>query len=715
MAILDASTAHFVLEGENFEAKDLMIADFTGREAISQTFRFDMRLVSTDREIPFEDLINKPAVLTLVREEVEEKYRGVIVDFSQGGFADRKRVFYHAVLVPRFWLLSLSYQSRVFQNMSVKDIVSDVLKKDGFASDDVKWSLKRTSPVREYVVQYRETDLDFVCRLMEQEGIFFYFDHMGEKDVLTISDDPGSFPVLESPDEIPFRAPMSMAGNVPEHVDAFVLRERLVTGKVMLRDYNYRTPELNLQAESQLNRDGIGVYYEYGDHFKNMDEGSQLARVRNEEIECMRVVGRGRSDVRGFRAGTRFTLTEHFRDEWNQEYLLTEVEHQGTQAEALNLGKATETSGYRNDFTCIPTSASYRPPRITPQPRLPGVWTARIESAGGPYAHLDDQGRYRVRMPFDVGDASKAGASKPVRMTAPYAGPGYGFHAPCHEGVEMVVACVDGDVDRPLGLGVAPNPSQMTPSTSRNKAQTVWRTATGNEMHMDDSSGAMEMFLNASKDMTTVVANDQKLDVSANQTVKIGGNVDESIGGNMTLVVGGDSTETVDGNVTLSIIGSDVESIQGSQIINITGSKTETIGGAATETVASSKMITVGGALAIQSSALSLVCAALTMAAGGSLKLNVSGGSKENVSSAKSTTVGGGYKVTAGGPIKLKGSSIQEEAGANIVLKAMKISLQAAGKIELKAGGSMIEIGPAGVSIKSPALVQIQGSLVKIN
>jgi type VI secretion system secreted protein VgrG len=716
MATLEASTARFLLEGEKLEWKDLMVADLVGREAISQPFRFDLRLVSTNRKVAFEDVLNKPVTLTLMREEGEEKVHGLIVDFSQGGFADKKHVFYQAVLVPRLWLLGLSYQSRVYQNVTVQDIVTDVLKQAGFGSDDTRWSLKRKLPTREHVAQYRETDLDFVSRLLEHEGIFYFFDHQGDKEVLVISDDVGQFPALSAPDEVPFRAASGMAGDVPEHVDGFVLRERLVTGKVLLRDYNYRTPELNLQAESQLNRNGIGVFYEYGDHFKNVDEGGQLARLRNEEIECMRVVGRGRSDVRGFRAGACFTLGEHFRDDWNQKYLLIEVEHRGSQSEALGVGSsASGTSSYQNDFTCIPATAPYRPPRITAQPRLPGVWTAKIESPGGPYAHLDDQGRYRVRMPFDLGGSGKASASKAVRMATPYAGPGYGFHAPVHEGVEMVMACVDGNVDRPLGLGVASNPAQMTPSASGNKAQSVFRSASGNELRMDDTGGSMEMFLNASKDMKVTVANDQAIEVAANRTMKVGTNLDESVGSNMTLKVSGNESEEVTGNVEIKVGGNVTETVTGNVSTTISGSRDTTIAASDSEKIGGTKDVTVGGAFSIKSAAMSLACSSLTLTSGGGMNMEGSGSGKEKIGGSKSITVGMNFKVAAGAKVSFEGDSIALKAGDKVSLKANAIEIEAATKITLKCAGSTIELGPSGVSIKSAAIVQIQGSLVKIN
>lgn len=713
MTTLQASAAQFLLEGEHLEWDDLMVVDFVGREAISQPFRFDLRLMSKNPSFAFEDVLNKPVALTVMRDDGEEKFHGVIVDFSQGGFADRSHVFYHAVLVPRFWLLGLNYQSRVFNNQSVEDIVTDVLEKSGFASDDVRWALKKTPPAREYVVQYRETDLAFVSRLLEHEGIAYFFDQSGDKEVVVFTDDPAEFPALEAPEEVPYRGASGQAGKVPEHVNAIVLRERIVTSKVMLRDYNYRTPELNLQAESQLNRDGLGIFYEYGDHFKNVEEGNQLARVRNEEIECMRLVGRGRSDVRSFRAGHKFTLSEHFRDDWNQEYLILEVEHRGSHAEALQVGGSSGTPNYRNDFTCIPASAPYRPPRITPAPRLPGILTAKIESTGGPYAHLDDQGRYRVRLPFDLSDAGKAAASKAVRMTAPYGGPGYGFHAPCHADVEMVLACIDGNIDRPLALGVAPNPSQMTPSTSRNKAQAVFRSASGNEMRMDDTNGSMDFFLNASKDMNTVVANDQSLEVGANRTVKVSANQDESVGGNMSLAVDGNLTESVKGNKDVSVTGNDTETVSGSKSLTVAANLSETIGANASTSIGASKKLTVGGALAVSSSALTLSCAAMTMSTGGALKMTINGASKETIAGSKTTMAAGSCKLTAAS-VKVTAGSITEQCAGEFKVKGAKVTIEA-GMIELKAGGSSVSIGPSGVSIQTGAIVQINGSLVKIN
>lgn len=490
-----SSEAQFWFEVGGEPAETFQVLEFYGLEAISQPFRFEIKLISpVENDLKLPDFLDKTAKLVVLRDEEHSEIHGILCELEETG---RSKDFaqYQGVFVPRLWKLSLFYQSRIFQSESVPDILGEVLKAAGLSANDYKMDLKRSYTPREYCAQYRETDLNFISRLMEYEGMYYYFDHSQGKDVLVITDDNGKNPKIESPDEIHSYVGEGFATEHEETIRELTWHEKVVTGKVVLKDYNYRSPETSMSAESQIDGEGPGLYYEYGEHFKTADEGKTLAKIRNEEIECSKHVIAGSSDCRGFHAGYKFTLKGHYRDTLNGDYLLTHVTHAGSQAGGIGVASGAGGAGpaYTNQFTGIPASVQFRPQRITPEPRIPGIMTARVESAGGDYAYLDEDGRYRVKMPFDLTGTGQGKASRAIRLAQPYSGSGYGMHFPVHAGAEMVWACVDGNVDRPLGLSTVPNPSQNSPVVAGNKSHNVIRTAAGNEMKMDDMKGETQI------------------------------------------------------------------------------------------------------------------------------------------------------------------------------------------------------------------------------
>jgi type VI secretion system secreted protein VgrG len=497
MANYDPSKAQFWFEVSGHPADTFDVLELYGSESISQLYRFELSLASpVDNDLNLPELLDQPAKLMILRDEEKKETYGILSELEEVG-RNKDFAFFHGVLVPRLWRLSLYYQSRVFQNKSVPDILKEVLKGAGLRPDDYQLDFGFSYQPREYCVQYRETDLSFISRLMEYEGISFFFQQKDGKDLLVVVDENRKYPKIEPPDEIESFAGEGLAPHDHEIIHELAWHEKVITGKVVLKDYNYRTPETSLSAESQIDQKSPGLYYDYGDHFKTATQGKTLAKVRNQEIETARRVITGAGTCRGFHPGYKFTLAKHYREVLNGDYLLTQVSHYGSQSGGMGYGGngSEGTIAYRNEFTCIPADVQYRPPRLTPEPRIPGIMTARVESSGGEYAHLDEEGRYKVKMPFDLSDARDGKASRAIRLAQPYTGSGYGMHFPVHAGTELVWACVDGNVDRPLGLSTVPNPSQSTPVAAKNKSQNVIRSAAGNELIMDDMKGETQVGL----------------------------------------------------------------------------------------------------------------------------------------------------------------------------------------------------------------------------
>ncbi len=506
---------------------ELQVLSFEGEEAISRLFEYRFELISKNPELEASDILNKAATFELRRgDEDPEAIHGIISHFEQHEQSYGKKpeyTYYKAILVPRFWRLTLNHKSVIFQKMDVKKLVTQVLTDAGMASDDYRFDLNQSYPEMDYVVQYRETDFDFVNRRLEHFGIFYYFDHQDGADVVVFTDSNDALQAIKSSSDLPYN-PASKNITEAETIVQFSYQQKVVTGLVKLKDYNYRQPTTALVVEKQIDSEAPGEFYDYGEHYKDTAEGEFLAQIRNEEILCGSKLFYGTSDCKLLRTGFRFRLAGHYRTNWNAEMIITKLVSHGDQRSVFAYIPADDTQKfYENQFVAISMEVALRPPRLTPIPQIAGIMTARIESGNGDeYAFLDDQGQYKVKMHFDLSDASNGEASRKIRMSQPYSGPGYGIHFPNHADTEMVWSCIDGNTDRPLALGTVPNTAQSSPVTSNNKFQNMIRTAAGSEIVMDDKTDEAQITI------TTPDANkmlfddkDDKIDIMTTNKHKV--------------------------------------------------------------------------------------------------------------------------------------------------------------------------------------------------
>ena len=499
MAITSADERQFSFESKALPTESFEVVDFIGEESISRLSRFEINLVTGDSDLDMSAAINQPATLTLHRGLDDVPFQGIVAEFDRLGEKTPGSFFYRVVLVPRLWLLSLNHQSRVFQNLPIEEIVQSVLQDSGFlTATDFRFELQGSYYDREYCVQYNESDVDFMSRLLEFEGIQYYFEHK-DSDLLRISDNPDSHPEIPGDSNVEYNVGAGLEADV-EVIHEFVFRERIATGSFLVRDYFYREPESFVSETSQLNTKMPGRRYEYGGRILDQSSGQRIARIRNEEVESVRRSYHGASSCGRLASGKLFSLEGHPRDDTDGKYLITRVRHRGSQKLALaGLGKgqneSAEATSYTNEFACIPAGLPYRPERLTPTPRISGIITAKVDSAGGDYAYVDQDGHYRVKLPFDLGDEAGGNASLPIPQSQINSGPDCGVHFPLHESNDLLLAFVDGDVDRPIAVGSLPNPTHTSPVTENNNAQNVIRTMGGNELVMDDTKNNARIWM----------------------------------------------------------------------------------------------------------------------------------------------------------------------------------------------------------------------------
>lgn len=486
-----------------------------GFEAICRPFRFALTLVSDDAQVDFDAMLKNTATLCIYSPDGTQEipYHGMIAELEQlqrvGNY-----VFYKAVLVPRLWRLSLYQISEVYLNeQTIPQIVESVLKNGQLSSRDYQFSLAGAYRQRSFVCQYEETHLDFLSRLMEKEGFYYFFDHGSAKDgvdKLLVADAAIAHPAATL--AVKYRPADELdTGVFADCVQHFSCRQTPLPRRVIVQDFNYRKAALTLRAEAQVAADGVGDVMFYGENFRTNEEGQRYAKLRAEGIVCRSRVFAGESTAVGLRSGYFLALSHHYRDDFNGRYLVTEIRHRGSQAGALLAGLKTPLAVaergtlYANSFSAIAAATQFRAELTTPRPRIAGTMSATVDGEGsGDYAELDEFGQYKVQLPFDLSDKEPNKASARVRMATPYSGSNHGMHFPLHKNAEVLLSFVDGDPDQPVIVGAVPNSENRSVVSNANPAANQIRTKAGNQLQMNDTQGSTGILMSSPTGKTMI-------------------------------------------------------------------------------------------------------------------------------------------------------------------------------------------------------------------
>lgn len=470
------------LESGDFPCENVQIREVRGRERISRLFEFDV-LVAVPVHQALDPRRVAGATATLVFSEARADRRrvhGMIAEVVDLLGTETDLLTYRLRLVPRAWRLGLVRMQEIYMDRSLREIIEQKLRSVGLLAQS-GFAIHGKDDRREFVVQYDETDLAFLSRLTEHVGWSFYFDQTGDSDRIVFTDNPTGFAAVAGAEAAPFR-PRGERSDVYS-IEAVT---RLVPRMYAVGDFNYMTPQVDLSSMAELEGGYGGGVIEYGTHYKTGEEGAAFARLRAEEHEAGALVFRGEAGLCTLTAGARVTLTGHPRVD-EMELLVVAVEHHATQT-AFGGGSADD-SHYHATFEAIPAQVPFRPPRVTPRPRIHGVTSGIIEADPGietERAWIDDQGRYLVRMLFDTAAPGERKASLPVRMSQPHAGPGYGVHFPLRPGIEVLVAFIGGDPDRPVIVGSVPNALTPTPVFDKLATRHRIKTWSGVMVEIDD-------------------------------------------------------------------------------------------------------------------------------------------------------------------------------------------------------------------------------------
>ncbi|HEV8263938.1 MAG TPA: type VI secretion system tip protein TssI/VgrG [Gemmatimonadales bacterium] len=641
----------------------LLLGAFAGEEAVSEPFHFVLELFSEDPAVDGAQLLRTPVSVTIELPAGGQRLiHGLISRFTQLNRLGELTV-YRAEVVPWLWFLSLSKDCRIFQNLSVLEIIEKVFKDQGFSDFQIKCN--KSYAKREFCVQYRETHLDFVSRLMEEEGIFYFFQHSSSKHMLTLADANSAV----QPCQGQASARMAAAAGGWQAADVVLslqLENAVHTGKVTLRDYDYLQP--SLQLENSVAGQGPAEIYEYPGSYTQLDAGDRYARLRLEAHEALSQVVRGSSTCRAFVSGGRFDLQEHFRSALNQTYMLVRVQHTGS-AGGYGLG-AGGSLEYHNSFSAIPHSIPFRPARTTRKPTVWGSQTAVVVGKSGEEIWTDSHGRVKVHFHWDRNGKKNEDSSCWVRVATSWAGKNWGSIQIPRMGQEVIVDFLEGDPDRPIITGRVYNadqtppyalPADQTQSGVKSRSSKGGGTDNFNEIRFEDKKGGEQIVIHAEKDQQIDVENTETVTIGKDRTESVGANESITIGKNRTESVGGDESVSIDGNRSHSVTKNESVSIDGNRSLTVTKDETISVSGKRNDAVAKNEEISVG-----ENRSLTV-------------------GKDDKVDVGKNLLINAGDSVT----LKTGDATITMKKNGDIQIKGKNIKLEGSGKIEVKASGDV--------------------------
>ena len=522
-----ANETHFSLTLEGVE-HDLQVLAFSGREAISQPYRFDLELVSEQPDLDLQALLHKPSFLAF--DPAGMGIHGLVHRIAQGE-SGKRQTRYRLTLVPQLAYLAHRTNQRIFQHLTVPQIVAQVLEEHGIQADAYRFQRGPVIyPEREYCVQYDETDLHFIQRLCEEEGIHYHFQHSANGHVLVFGDDQTSFARLSQPTA--YLQDNGMTADEPV-IKRFAVRVATRASRVSRRDYDFEQPRVLMEAAYRGEQAVNAIPqpdledYDYPGRFTERTRGKHLSQRALERHRHDYRLAEGDSDQPQLISGHLLEMSDHPRREWNDLWLLTEVLHEGKQPQVLEESVTSHVDsgdgfvqGYRNHFSATPWDIPFRPPLKHPKPKLLGSQTAVVTGPAGEEIHCDEYGRVKVQFHWDRHGQAGDKTSCWLRVSSSWAGDRYGGIAIPRVGMEVLVTFLEGDPDQPLVTGCLYHKEHQVPyDLPANKTRTVFKTLSSpggggyNELRIDDRKGAEQIYLHAQRNWDENIEHDQKIRV----------------------------------------------------------------------------------------------------------------------------------------------------------------------------------------------------------
>ena len=546
------------------------------QEQLSRLFQIEAELSSEDGNIDFDKVIGTNATIRLqVADKATRYFNGFVSRFVQvaneGGYAH-----YRATLVPWLWFLTRTADSRIFQNKKVPDIIEQVFTGHGF--HDYKLSLSGTYEPREYCVQYRETDFNFVSRLMEQEGIYYFFQHENGKHTLVLADSISAHGRFTGYGEVTFQELQKGAAE-REVITDWVVEMEVQPGAYTLNDFDFEKPKASLLAVANVTRQHAASsfeMYDYPGEYVKSGDGDRLAQARLDELQAQHEILRGQASARGLVPGCIFKLKGHPNQKQIREYLVTGVSLHADAGEFSSESKPSPDEFFTCSFTAIAKDQQFRPPRLTPKPIVQGPQTAFVVGPSGEEIHTDKYGRVKVQFHWDRYGKADENSSCWIRVSTASAGKGWGAVSLPRIGQEVIVEFLEGDPDRPIITGRVYNAGAMPPyplPDNKTMSTTKSNTSKGgggfNEIRLEDKKGDEQIFVHGQKNLDIRIKNDAF----------------ETIENDRHLVVKKDQIEHVEHNRSETVDADHMEKIGKDRHLNVAGKEAKQVGDSLSLTV----------------------------------------------------------------------------------------------------------------------------------
>ncbi|RZJ10558.1 MAG: type VI secretion system tip protein VgrG [Rubrivivax sp.] len=708
-------------------------------QGVSQLGSITVNLVSDKPDLSADKLLGQAAgVSVLMRDGKPRHFNGVVTRFAIGP-AQGRHYGYQAVLHPWLWLLTRTSDCRIFQNQNVQQIVEAVFA-DHAAVAQFRFKLTRSYATRTYCVQYRETDYNFIARLLEEEGIYWFFEHTDGQHTLVLTDavsmldpSPGCPPLRYFPN----------TGQVPPNVDTisqWAARSELQTGQAAAASFDFERPAVSLLTQQSLKRGHAHSdleQYDYDGRYIQLGDGQQLRDNRMDEVQSDFQQAQGDTNAIGLTSGYLFELQHHPHASQNGKFICLSTEAvigvAGYEAEGGGAGGAAVD--YHCRFVAAPSAHSYRPPRRTGRPSIYGTQTAVVVGPAGEEIYTDKYGRVKVQFHWDRYGKRDDKSSCWVRVASPWAGNSFGFVQVPRIGQEVVVNFLEGDPDQPLITGRVYNAANMPPwelPANATQSGVLSRSSKGgvysnaNALRFEDKKGSEQLWLHAEKnqdievendethwvghdrtktidhDETTLVKHNRTETVNGNETITIHQNRMETVDLDETITIHKNRTETVDLNENITIGVNRTEAVGANETITIGANETVTIGANESVTIGANRTVTVGGAkaetIALAKAETIGLAKALTIGAayqtsvGGLMNTSVGLTQSAQIGQSKSTDVGKKYNITAGDEFTItvgKASLVMKKDGS-ITLKGKDILIDGSGNIKVKASSDVV-------------------------
>lgn len=679
----------------------LIFRHLQGNEKLSELFEYTVEAISEINNLAFDNIVGKPVGVTLEFTNSYKRYiHGIATAFTQAKSdktpdAETHLTVYHITLRPWFWFLTLTKNCQIFQNMSTPEIIKAIFKELGFS--DFKDSLKGTYTKREYCVQYDETAFSFVCRLMEDDGIFYFFEHTESKHTLVLADDLSVHQNVIGYNKIRFWE-IYESSNPEDVIHKCFMSQQTLPAKYAIDDYHFETPSTDLKTEVTGKSTSKMRIYEYQSYQGGIDTTSAADKVANTRIqsfEWQKKILFGESYCIGFGAGGKFTLEKHPRKDINAEYII------------YSLSISASLTEYSNSFQAIPATVQFRPIVSTPKPRIAGLQTAVVTGPKGEEIYTDKYGRIKVQFHWDQKGKKDEQTTCFIRVNQSWAGKAWGRLFLPRIGQEVLVSFVNGDPDRPLVIGSVYNaeqtvpyalPANKTKSTLKTRSSLKGGTEDFNEIFFEDKKGEELFYQHAQKDMTIMVEHDRQKTVGNDEINKIKKN-------RTTTIEEEHETLTVEkGNRFVYVkTGNETHEVKGKRDLKVTGNETHKNDANFTHEVTGNYKLKVMGTLTIEVT--------------GNVSIKGSQNIKTEAMLNMKNKAGINFENEAGVTMKNK-ANVSIENNANVSIKSTaNVSLENKGNVMIKnEGGAMMqEKGGAMGQVEGGGILIIKGGIVMIN